>query len=124
MALSKAKSPNLLEDKQTVVTNLARTNAIGLKMFLNDKLPKWIENRKCAKILVICGAHGETDGSIVEEAQPNSLHNLKVSHKKHSILICLNLNLYETFFTFCRMPGSKRNLSLMIRWTSSTFSTS
>ena len=80
MALSKAKSPNLLEDKQTVVTNLARTNAIGLKMFLNDKLPKWIENRKCPKILVICGAHGETDGSIVEEAQPNSLHNLKVSH--------------------------------------------
>ena len=119
MALSKAKSPNLLEDKQTVVTNLARTNAIGLKMFLNDKLPKWIENRKCAKILVICGAHGETDGSIFEEAQPNSLHNLKVSHLKYSISICM-----EHFLLFCRMPGFKRNLSLMIRWTSSTFLTS
>ena len=78
MALSKSKPPNLLEDKQTIVTNLARTNAFGLNTFLHDKLPKWIENRKCVKILVICGAHGETDGSIAEEAQANSLHNLKV----------------------------------------------
>ena len=78
MALSEAKSPNLLEDKQTVVTNLALTTAIGLKMFLQGKLPKWIEHRKHAKILIICGAHGNTDGSITEKAEPNSLHNLKV----------------------------------------------
>ena len=81
MALSKSTSPaNLLEDKQTIVTNLGLTTAIDLKMFLEGKLPKWFENRKSVKILIICGAHGETDGSIVEEAQPNSLHNLKVSH--------------------------------------------
>ena len=90
MALSKSKPPNLLEDKQTIVTNLARTNAFGLNTFLHDKLPKWIENRKCVKILVICGAHGETDGSIAEEAQANSLHNLKVRLQN----ISFHLNKY------------------------------
>ena len=84
MALSKSTRPtNLLEDKQTIVTNLGRTNAIGLKMFLDGKLSKWTENRKSVKILVICGAHGETDGSIDSKAQPNSLHNLRVSLKKY-----------------------------------------
>ena len=80
MSLSKGAEPtSLLEDKQTILTDLALTTAIKLKMFLEDKLPKWIENRKHVKILIICGAHGETDGSIAEEAQANSLHNLKVS---------------------------------------------
>ena len=81
MALSIVKSTNLLENKQTIVTNLALVTGISLKMFLQDKLPKWIENRKHLKILIICGAHGETDGSIAEEAQANSLHNLKVRLK-------------------------------------------
>ena len=82
MALSKSTSPaNLLEDKQTIVTNLGLTTAIDLKMFLEGKLPKWFENRKNVKILIICGAHGETDGSIDSKAQPNSLHNLRVSLK-------------------------------------------
>ena len=80
MSLSKDAEPtSLLEDKQTILTDLALTTAIKLKMFLEDNLPKWIENRKHVKILIICGAHGETDGSIAEEAQANSLHNLKVS---------------------------------------------
>ena len=98
MALSKSKPPNLLEDKQTIVTNLARTNAFGLNTFLHDKLPKWIENRKCVKILVICGAHGETDGSIAEEAQANSLHNLKV--RLQIISLQLNNLSLKTFFSF------------------------
>ena len=88
MASSKAKTPNLLENKQTIVTNLARTNAFGLHRFFHDKLPKWMENRKHVKILVICGGHGETDGSIAEEAQANSLHNLKVRHQ----IISFHLN--------------------------------
>ena len=80
MALSKSSEPtDLFEDKQTIVTDLALTTAIKLKMFLQGKLPEWMENREHVKILVICGAHGETDGSIAEEAQANSLHNLKVS---------------------------------------------
>ena len=72
MASSLVKSTNLLENKQTIVTNLA---------LVTGKLPAWIENRKHVKILIICGAHGETDGSIAEEAQANSLHNLKVRLK-------------------------------------------
>ena len=80
MALSKCSEPtDLLEDKQTIVTDLALTTAIKLKTFLEDKLPKWMEKRKHVKILIICGAHGETDGSIAEEAGTNSLQNLKVS---------------------------------------------
>ena len=98
MALSKAKPRNLLEDKQTIVTNLAKTNAIGLHTFLHDKLPKWMENRKHVKILVICGAHGETDGSIAEEAQANSLHNLKV--RLQIISLQLNNLSLKTFFSF------------------------
>ena len=80
MALSKSSEPiDLLEDKQTIVTDLALTTAIKLKMFFEGKLPEWMENRKHVKILIICGAHGETDGSIGEEADTNSLQNLKVS---------------------------------------------
>ena len=80
MALSKSSEPiDLLEDKQTIVTDLALTTAIKLKTFLEDKLPEWMEMRKRVKILIICGAHGETDGSIAEEAGTNSLQNLKVS---------------------------------------------
>ena len=89
MASSKSrKSTNHLEDKQTVVTNLALINVRGLNTFLHDKLPRWMENREHVKILVICGAHGETDGSIAEEAQANSLHNLKVRHQ----IISFHLN--------------------------------
>ena len=80
MASSLVKSTNLLENKQTIVTNLALVTGISLKMFLQGKLSAWIENRKHVKILIICGAHGETDGSIAEEAQANSYHNLKVRH--------------------------------------------
>ena len=80
MALSKSSEPiDLLEDKQTIVTDLALTTAIKLKTFLEDKLPEWMEKRRYVKILIICGAHGETDGSIAEQAGTNSLQNLKVS---------------------------------------------
>ena len=79
MAFLKKTITNLLEDKQTIVTNFGLTTAIDLKMFLEGKLHKWMENRNHVKILIICGAHGETDGSIAEEAGTNSLQNLKVS---------------------------------------------
>ena len=85
MASSLVKSTNLLENKQTIVTNLALVTGIELKMFLQGKLPKWTEHRKHAKILIICGAHGDTDGSIAEEAEPNSLQNLKVNSMKYFI---------------------------------------
>ena len=88
---------NHLEDKQTIVTNLALTTAIDLKMFLQGKLPKWTEHRKHAKILIICGAHGDTDGSIAEEAEPNSLQNLKVNSMKYFIWAEQCLKLYIQF---------------------------
>ena len=73
-----AESTNLLEDKQTIVTNLALTTARGLNMFLQGKLVKWMENRNRVKILIICGAHGKRDGSIAEDAEAKSLQSLKV----------------------------------------------
>ena len=100
MASSKAKNPNLLENKQTIVTNLAKTNAIGLHMFLRDKLPRLMENRRHVKMLIICGAHGKADGSIDAEAETNSLQNLKVSLCKvfESSNLILNPNTFLTFW--------------------------
>ena len=99
MSLSKSSKPvNHLENKETIVTNLALTTAMGLNIFLRDKLPLWMENRKRVKILVICGAHGETDGSIAEKAEANSLRNLKVSLQSILLLLIklsLNLNLHH-----------------------------
>ena len=78
MALPK-RPPNYMENKETIVTNLALTTAIGLKMFLHHRLPKWIKNRNRIKILIICGAHGGPKGNIIAEAESNSLQCLKVS---------------------------------------------
>ena len=69
---------NLLQDKQTIVTNLALTSAFGLHDFMKDKLPEWVKNRKKVKILIICGAHGNADGTIADEAEFQSLCGLKV----------------------------------------------
>ena len=100
MALSKARSTNVRDDKQTIVTDVALTTAIKLKRFLEGKLPKWLENRKHVKMLIICGAHGKADGSIDAEAETNSLQNLKVSLCKvfESSNLILNQNTFLTFW--------------------------
>ena len=87
---------NHLEDKQTIVTNLALTTAIDLKMFLEGKLPKWTEHRKHAKILIICGAHGDTLKVCLEDHELKFLINKekKVGETKRYALDKTNYGKY------------------------------
>ena len=80
MALSKSsKPPKFLGGKEAIVTNLARTTAKGLKRFLEDNWQNWMENREHVKILIICGAHGNNDGTIYSPTESDSPQQLKVS---------------------------------------------
>ena len=69
------------EVKETIVTSLQNTNGLELYMFMKDKWSKWKEYRNQVNILIICGAHGESDGRIGEKIDKGteSLGKIKVS---------------------------------------------
>ena len=68
-------------DKETIVTSLLLTNGPELNMFMKDKWDKWKKYRNQVTILIICGAHGESDGRIGEKIDKGTeiLGLLKVS---------------------------------------------
>ena len=71
-----SRPTNIIPDNQTLVTNITFISALGLGRFMIKNLPNWTVNRKNAKILIICGAHGDPDGSIkakAEDASPKAM---------------------------------------------------
>ena len=125
MALSKSSKPSkFVGGKEAIVTHLARTKAKGLKIFLEDNWQNWMENRKHVKILIICGAHGNNDGTIYLPAESNSPQQLKVSiHNWCQKRFSIQTNSFKRFKLqhfkfFCRPNGSRRKGSLKIKWRS------
>ena len=71
-----SRPTSIIPDNQTLVTNITFISALGLGRFMIKNLPNWTVNRKNAKILIICGAHGDPDGSIkakAEDASPKAM---------------------------------------------------
>ena len=87
------------QEKQCIVTMHLAT-ARGLELFLGAKLPGWKNIKDHVKILLICGAHGEEDGSIKEEDKNmSSYQSLKVSLQNISLHhLTLKLCTFQTFF--------------------------
>ena len=78
MTTSLRPPTNILQDKQTVVTNIYMTSARGLSKFMEKRIPEWTKNRKYVKILVICGCHGNPDGTIDDQAEASGYREMKV----------------------------------------------
>ena len=73
-----ASPKDIVDDgNQTIVASVAKTTVRGLNNFLCGKIPEWTKNRKNDKILVICGAHGNPDGSLAEEAPASGIEQMK-----------------------------------------------
>ena len=70
----------MVEDKETFVTNLALTTAIGLDVFLKNKMPEWKKHREYVKTLFVCGSHGNPNGTIGKKAEAADLRSLKVRY--------------------------------------------
>ena len=68
----------VLDTKQTVVTNILKISARGLNVFMKKRIPEWTKNRKYVKILVICGFHGNPNGTMDQQAEANDFREMKV----------------------------------------------
>ena len=74
------------EDKETIVTSLLLTNGPELNMFMKDKWDKWKKYRNQVTILIICGAHVKSDGSIGKEIKDGTESLDKVKVRLQNIL--------------------------------------
>ena len=76
----------VIDDKQTYVTNILKISARGLNAFLAKRLPEWTKNRSNDKILIICGAHGNPDGSLDKQAEASDLREMKADWIKKKVV--------------------------------------
>ena len=79
--MTTTRPPNMLGDKQTIVTNLAFTTARGLDVFLKKKMPEWTKDREYVKTLFVCGSHGNPNGTIGKKAEAADLRSLRVRYE-------------------------------------------
>ena len=78
---------NVVDDgKQTIVVNILKITARTLDLFLVKRLPEWTKNRHNDKILIICGAHGNPDGTLAEQAEASDLRQMKASWIKRNVV--------------------------------------
>ena len=78
---------NVVDDgKQTIVVNILKITARTLDLFLAKRLPEWTKNRHNDKILIICGAHGNPDGTLAEQAEASDLRQMKASWIKRNVV--------------------------------------
>ena len=78
---------NVVDDgKQTIVANILKITARTLDVFLVKRLPEWTKNRRHDKILIICGAHGNLDGTLAEQAEASDLREMKASWIKRNVV--------------------------------------
>ena len=78
---------NVVDDgKQTIVANILKITARTLDVFLVKRLPEWTKNRRHDKILIICGAHGNLDGTLAEPAEASDLREMKASWIKRNVV--------------------------------------
>ena len=68
------------------VTNILKISARGLNAFLAKRLPEWTKNRSNDKILIICGAHGNPDGSLDKQAEASDLREMKADWIKRKVV--------------------------------------